>query len=160
VIEQSEYNLYRIAQEFAEQHPDLELHACLGDAGDSATLDRVLAQGRPDVMFHAAAYKHVPLLEQQLREAYRNNVLATQAAALAADRYGVESFVLISTDKAVNPANVMGCEQARGRGVLPEPRGALAHALHHGALRQRAGFGRQRRCRCSASRSRAAGRSP
>jgi FlaA1/EpsC-like NDP-sugar epimerase len=111
IIDHSEYNLYRIAQEFAEQHPDLELRTCLGDAGDSATLDRVLGEARPDVMFHAAAYKHVPLLEQQLREGFRNNVLATQAAALAADRHGVESFVLISTDKAVNPANVMGASK-------------------------------------------------
>jgi FlaA1/EpsC-like NDP-sugar epimerase len=111
VIDHSEFNLYRLEQEFVEQHPDLRLRVCLGDAGDSATLDRVLATERPEVMFHAAAYKHVPMLEQQLREAFRNNVLATQAAALAADRHGVESFVLISTDKAVNPANVMGASK-------------------------------------------------
>jgi FlaA1/EpsC-like NDP-sugar epimerase len=111
VIEQSEYNLYRIEQEFAAQFPELEFSARLGDCGDAAMLDRALAASRAQVMFHAAAYKHVPMLEQQLREAFRNNVVATQAAALAADRHGVESFVLISTDKAVNPANVMGASK-------------------------------------------------
>ena len=108
VLELSEYNLYRIEQELRSEFPHLVLHGVLGDVGDAATCERVLARARPHVVFHAAAYKHVPLLEAQLREAVRNNLLATQTLALAAIRHDVECFLLISSDKAVNPANVMG----------------------------------------------------
>jgi FlaA1/EpsC-like NDP-sugar epimerase len=108
VLELSEYNLYRIEQELRSEFPDLLLHGVLGDAGDAATCERVMARARPQAVFHAAAYKHVPLLEAQLREAVRNNLLATQTLALASIRHGVECFLLVSSDKAVNPANVMG----------------------------------------------------
>lgn len=108
ILELSEYNLYRIEQELRREFPELLLTSMLGDCGDAATCERVLEHARPDLVFHAAAFKHVPLLEGQVREAFRNNVLGTQALALAADRHRVESFVMISTDKAVNPANVMG----------------------------------------------------
>ncbi|HET9484230.1 MAG TPA: nucleoside-diphosphate sugar epimerase/dehydratase, partial [Xanthomonadales bacterium] len=108
ILELSEYNLYRIEQELGREFPELLLVAMLGDAGDAATCERVLESARPHLVFHAAAFKHVPLLEGQVREAFRNNVLGTQTMALAADRHRVECFVLISTDKAVNPANVMG----------------------------------------------------
>ncbi|MFN9739308.1 MAG: polysaccharide biosynthesis protein [Pseudomonadota bacterium] len=108
VVEQSEYNLYRIEQELRREFPDLVLHAVLGDCGDPALIERSFSQLRPQVVFHAAAYKHVPLLEGQVREAFRNNVLGTQAIAAAADRHGAGVFVLISSDKAVNPVNVMG----------------------------------------------------
>jgi len=111
VLEQSEYNLYRIDQELRAEFPSLGLHCALGDAGDEATLERILAGSGTSVLFHAAAYKHVPLLEEQLREAVRNNVLATCAVARAADRHGVETFVLISSDKAVNPSSVMGASK-------------------------------------------------
>ncbi len=108
VIELSEYNLYRIEQELRRESPDLLFNACLGDCGDEAACERVFARWRPQVVFHAAAYKHVPLLQGQVREAFRNNVLSTEVVADAADRHGVDSFVLISTDKAVNPASIMG----------------------------------------------------
>ncbi len=108
VLELSEYNLYRIEQELRSEFPDLLFHGVLGDAGDSAACERVLARTRPDAVFHAAAYKHVPLLESQLREAMRNNVVATETVAMACVRHDVGCFVLISSDKAVNPANVMG----------------------------------------------------
>ncbi|MCB1601270.1 MAG: nucleoside-diphosphate sugar epimerase/dehydratase [Lysobacterales bacterium] len=108
ILEQSEYNLYQIERQLRREFPDMELDAALGDVCDAATCRHVLETLRPQVVFHAAAYKHVPLLQQQLREAFRNNVLGTRAIALAADEAGVETFVLISTDKAVNPANVMG----------------------------------------------------
>ena len=108
ILELSEYNLYRIEQELRREFPELILVALLGDASDAATVERVLETQRPQVVFHAAAFKHVPLLESQAREAFRNNVLGTQTLLLACDRRQVECFVLISTDKAVNPANVMG----------------------------------------------------
>ncbi len=113
ILELSEYNLYRIAQELKREFPELLIDAVLGDCGDEATCERVFATTQPQIVFHAAAYKHVPLLQTQVREAFRNNVLGTQAVAKAADHHGVACFVLISTDKAVNPTSVMGaCKRA------------------------------------------------
>jgi FlaA1/EpsC-like NDP-sugar epimerase len=113
IVELSEYNLYRIEQELRAQYPELLLRCLIGDCGDPATCNNAFALARPQRVFHAAAYKHVPLLQNQLREAFRNNVLGTRMVAEHAVRYGVESFVLISTDKAVNPTSVMGaCKRA------------------------------------------------
>lgn len=108
VFEQCEHNLYQITRELAAEYPELELEAVLGDVTDPVACSTALARFRPQLVFHAAAYKHVPMLQRQLREAFRNNVLGTQTIALACDQAGVETFLLISTDKAVNPANVMG----------------------------------------------------
>ncbi len=108
LFEHSEFNLYRIDMELQEQFPGLSVHLFLGDVCDAAAVDRVFGAHRPQIVFHTAAYKHVPLLESQLREAVNNNVLGTKRVADAADRHGCGEFVLISTDKAVNPANVMG----------------------------------------------------
>ncbi|MEP6484582.1 MAG: nucleoside-diphosphate sugar epimerase/dehydratase [Rudaea sp.] len=108
ILELSEFNLYRIEQELTREFPDMLIEAVLGDCGDVAVCERVFARTRPQVVFHAAAYKHVPLLQTQLREGFRNNVLGTKVVAEAADKYGATSFVLISTDKAVNPTSVMG----------------------------------------------------
>ncbi len=113
ILELSEYNLYRIEQELRREFPDLLIDAVLGDCGDAAACEHVFARVRPQVVLHAAAFKHVPLLQNQVREAFRNNVLGTQIVAQAADRHGVGCFVLISTDKAVNPTSVMGaCKRA------------------------------------------------
>jgi FlaA1/EpsC-like NDP-sugar epimerase len=111
LLEQSEFNLFEIERELRKDHSRLGLHVCLGDVTDVVLVDQLFAQYRPQVIFHAAAYKHVPMLEYQVRQAARNNVLGTRAVALAADRHGVEAFVMISTDKAVNPANVMGASK-------------------------------------------------
>jgi FlaA1/EpsC-like NDP-sugar epimerase len=108
ILELSEFNLYRIEQELRREFPDMLIDPVLGDCGDVAVCERVFARARPQVVFHAAAYKHVPLLQTQLREGFRNNVIGTKIVAEAADRHGVGSFVLISTDKAVNPTSVMG----------------------------------------------------
>ena len=108
ILELSEFNLYRIEQELRREFPDLLVDAVLGDCGDVATCERVFARARPQVVLHAAAFKHVPLLQNQVREAFRNNVLGTQVVAQAAHKHGVGCFVLISTDKAVNPSSVMG----------------------------------------------------
>ena len=108
VVEQSEYNLYRISQELRADFPELIFDGILANCGDEAAMRKAFADLRPQVVFHAAAYKHVPLLQDQLRTAFRNNALGTRTVADAACAVGVECFVLISTDKAVNPTSVMG----------------------------------------------------
>ena len=108
LFERCEFNLYSIEMELREQHPGLVIHACLGDVCDRSGVEHALSKHRPEAIFHAAAYKHVPMLQTQAREAVRNNVLGTKTLALAADKYGCTTFVMISTDKAVNPANIMG----------------------------------------------------
>ncbi|MBK1654438.1 polysaccharide biosynthesis protein [Allochromatium vinosum] len=111
LVDHSEYNLYRIETELLDgpEPPPLSRH--LIDVTNATALDRLFAQLRPDVVFHAAAYKHVPLLQDQVLAALDNNVLGTRTIAAAADAWGCERFVLISTDKAVNPTNVMGASK-------------------------------------------------
>jgi len=111
VLERSEYNLYSIELELRRDYPDLPLFLVLGDVNDAAAVEQLLQQRRPQLIFHAAAYKHVPLLEDQARAAVTNNIFGTRTLATLADRYGCEVFVMISTDKAVNPTNVMGASK-------------------------------------------------
>lgn len=108
VVDHSEYSLYRIDHELRSEFHDLLFYSILGDICDPATVEKVIGDYKPDVVFHAAAYKHLPILQTQIREAFRNNVYGTMRVAEAAERHGVGTFVLISTDKAVNPANIMG----------------------------------------------------
>ena len=108
VVDHSEYALYRIDLELRSAFSDLVFSSILGDICDPATVEKVVSRFQPEVIFHAAAYKHLPILQSQVREAVRNNVIGTMRLAEAADRHGVGTFVLISTDKAVNPANIMG----------------------------------------------------
>jgi len=108
VVDNGEYALYRIDHELRSDFQDLVFKSVLGDICDSATVERVVGEHKPDMIFHAAAYKHLPILQTQIREAFRNNVHGTMRLAEAAERHGVGTFVLISTDKAVNPANIMG----------------------------------------------------
>ena len=108
VVDHSEYSLYKIDHELRSDFHDLLFHSVLGDICDPATVEKVIGDFKPDVVFHAAAYKHLPILQTQVREAFRNNVFGTIRVAEAAERHGVGTFVLISTDKAVNPANIMG----------------------------------------------------
>jgi FlaA1/EpsC-like NDP-sugar epimerase len=108
LVDNCEFNLYRMEMEFLEQHPGLRMERFLLDVADRTGIDALFRRERPQIVFHAAAYKHVPLLEDQLRAAVRNNVLGTGVVADSAHRHQCERFVLISTDKAVNPANVMG----------------------------------------------------
>ena len=111
LLENCEFNLFRIDNELRARFPDIELQPLLGDVSDPATVEHVYATHKPDITYHAAAYKHVPMLESQVREAIQNNVSGTKVMALAADRHDCGTFVLISTDKAVNPANVMGASK-------------------------------------------------
>lgn len=109
LYEQSEFALYTLEQWFAVHMPEIALVALAGDVKDAARLDEVFAAYQPQVVFHAAAYKHVPLMEVgNAWQAVRNNVTGTLLVAETASRFGAARFVLISTDKAVNPTNVMG----------------------------------------------------
>ena len=108
LVEIDELALTRTAAELRRDFPDIRCISILGDCGDPAVMRYALAQSNPGAVFHAAAYKQVPLLETQLREAVRNNVMATETVAAESQRAGVGSFVLISTDKAVDPVNVLG----------------------------------------------------
>ena len=111
ILEHNEFNLYEIDRELRARFPVLTLHSHLCDVCDAPAVSYWVRLYRPEVIFHAAAYKHVPLLEQQAREAIRNNLFGTINTARVADRYGCQTFVLISTDKAVNPGNVMGASK-------------------------------------------------
>ena len=111
IVDNTEFNLYRIELELRREFPGLILDPVLGDICDRVLVDRLLEQLKPDIIFHTAAFKHVPLLETHAREALRNNVLGTRIIANAADRNQVENFVLISTDKAVNPVSLMGASK-------------------------------------------------
>ena len=108
LVDNGEFNLYRIEMELTRRHPGLDFVRRLLDITDVEATAALFQDVGPQIVFHAAAYKHVPMLEDQVRAALRNNVLGTQVVAQAAHRFGCERFVLISTDKAVNPTNVMG----------------------------------------------------
>lgn len=109
LFEQSELALYAMEQELPQHFPGMPIVPVIGDVKNAVWVSQVMAEHRPAVVFHAAAYKHVPLMENDNAwEAVRNNVLGTQVVAAAAQAQGVGKFVMISTDKAVNPTNVMG----------------------------------------------------
>ena len=108
LVEIDELALTTTQMRLRRDFPGIELAQVLGDCGDPAVMRHALALVKPDAVFHAAAYKQVPLLEAQLREAVRNNVLATETVARESAAAGVGTFVLISTDKAVDPVNVLG----------------------------------------------------
>ena len=108
----SEYALYQVQQALLDAYPKLALSTIVGDVKHSSHIEQVLASERPSVVFHAAAYKHVPLMEEtNAWQAVRNNAYGTWALARAAVAARVEKFVLVSTDKAVNPTNVMGASK-------------------------------------------------
>jgi FlaA1/EpsC-like NDP-sugar epimerase len=108
LYERHENSLYMIAGELADRGHSSVTHGVLGDITDVLRLHETLQTYRPDIIFHAAAHKHVPLMELNPGEAFKNNVFGTRLVAEAAAQFGVEYFVLISTDKAVNPSSVMG----------------------------------------------------
>lgn len=111
LMDNSEFSLFSIEQELIKEYPGLNLHVSLTDVTDNVAVRMQMQSCQPRVVFHAAAYKHVPMLESQVREAAQNNILGTRTIAQAAHDCGVEEFVLISTDKAVNPANIMGASK-------------------------------------------------
>jgi FlaA1/EpsC-like NDP-sugar epimerase len=108
LYERNENSLYGITNALADRGSTAGVHPALGDVTDIDRLEHVLAQFRPEIIFHAAAHKHVPLMEAHPCEAVKNNVAGTRIMAEAAKRHGVARFILVSTDKAVNPTSVMG----------------------------------------------------
>ncbi len=108
IFDIAENGAYEIQQEIKRKHPDIDLKVLIGSVRDEKRLCEIFEQYKPDVVYHAAAHKHVPLMEDSPKEAVKNNVFGTLNLATVADRYGVSRFVMISTDKAVNPTNVMG----------------------------------------------------
>lgn len=106
-----ENNAYDIQMELRQSHPELNLTVLIGSVRNTNRVNSVVGKYRPDIVFHAAAHKHVPLMEDSPNEAIKNNVFGTYKMAKAAAKYGVGRFVLISTDKAVNPTNIMGASK-------------------------------------------------
>ncbi len=109
LLGKGENSVYEIWQELITAYPELDKKPVIADIRDEKRINQIFREFKPQVVFHAGAHKHVPLMEYQPVEAVKNNVWGTKVVAEAADKYGVESFVMISTDKAVNPTSVMGC---------------------------------------------------
>lgn len=111
IVDIYENNAYQIQQELIRKYPDLNLLVLIASVRNTNRINSIFEQYRPNIVYHAAAHKHVPLMETSPNEAIKNNVMGTYKTAMAADKYGAEKFVLISTDKAVNPTNVMGASK-------------------------------------------------
>ena len=111
VFDVYENNAYDLQQELERSFPELNLTVLIGSVRNTHRIESVFEQYRPDIVYHAAAHKHVPLMENSPNEAIKNNVFGTYKTARAAGKYGAKRFVLISTDKAVNPTNIMGASK-------------------------------------------------
>ncbi|MFM8804193.1 MAG: polysaccharide biosynthesis protein, partial [Planctomycetia bacterium] len=111
LVEQAENALFLLEQEFCRYEPRPAFEPLIADITDEARMDQIMTVHRPEVIFHAAAHKHVPMMEWNPAEAIKNNCIGTQILARLADRHEVRAFVMISTDKAVNPTSVMGCSK-------------------------------------------------
>ncbi len=111
IVDNSEYNCYQIERELQQAYPELDLNVYLNSVTDRAAITAIMTEHQPQLVLHAAAYKHVPLLQNQIRTALHNNVIGTRITAEVAAQCGVHKFILISTDKAVNPSNVMGASK-------------------------------------------------
>ena len=114
VYERNEFSLYRIQHELENRFPQLRLVTVLGDVCDRQAVARILQRCRPDVIFHAAAYKHVPMLQAHPAQAVRNNIIGACVTAEEASRYHCDKYVFISTDKAVNPSSILGATKRVG----------------------------------------------
>jgi FlaA1/EpsC-like NDP-sugar epimerase len=111
LVERAENSLFQIHRELSRRHPSLDIVPLMADVTDEVRMRGIFAAHRPSVLFHAAAHKHVPMMEWNPGEALKNNVFGTRCVADLADEHSVESFVMISTDKAVNPTSVMGASK-------------------------------------------------
>lgn len=111
ILDIYENNLYDIQMELQYKFPNLKVDAIVGSVRDEKTVNKIFKDKKPYIIFHAAAHKHVPLMERNGIEALKNNVIGTYNVVKAADRYHSSKFILISTDKAVNPTNIMGASK-------------------------------------------------
>jgi FlaA1/EpsC-like NDP-sugar epimerase len=118
LVEHAENNLFHIERELRERFPNAALRAYVGDVRDATRIAEIFAERRPHMVFHAAAHKHVSMMETNPGEAIKNNLLGTKVLAELADEYGVSEFVMISTDKAVNPSSVMGASKRAAEIVI------------------------------------------
>ena len=117
-FDEAETPLFYVDRELAKSFPDLVFHPELGNITRPGDLQRVMEHDRPSILYHAAAYKHVPMMERHVFAAVENNIFGTWQVALAAAKYGVEDFVLISTDKAVRPTSMMGATKRMAELVI------------------------------------------
>ena len=120
LLDQAETDLFYLEMDLRDRHPGLRIHAVVGDIVDAGCVERVFAEYEPERVYHAAAYKHVPMMEGNAAEAVRNNVIGTARVAAAAGRHRTEKFILISTDKAVRPSSVMGATKRLAELVVLE----------------------------------------
>ncbi len=120
LVERSEFALFQIEQEIKTKYPDFDVVPVIGDICDEVRMTNVFKRFSPQVVFHAAAHKHVPMMEQNASEALRNNILGTRLMGRLSGNFGSEAFVLISTDKAVNPTSVMGATKRLSEFVVQD----------------------------------------
>ena len=111
LVERAEFALFEIEQQLHRAHPEIPIVPVVADVGEETRVREIFSKYRPQVVLHAAAHKHVPMMESNPAEAIKNNVLATRCVGLVAGEHGAEAFVLISTDKAVRPTSVMGASK-------------------------------------------------
>lgn len=111
ILDIYENNAYEVQQDLIRKHPELNLKVLIGSVRNTNRMHWIFERYKPDLVYHAAAHKHVPLMEESPNEAIKNNAIGTYKTALMAGRYGVKKFVQISTDKAVNPTNIMGASK-------------------------------------------------
>jgi FlaA1/EpsC-like NDP-sugar epimerase len=133
VVGHGENSIFEIANRLRESHPQLQVRSVIADIRDADRLRAVFAAERPSIVFHAAAHKHVPLMEAHAEEAVTNNVLGTRTLVDAAVAAGVQRFVLISTDKAVAPTNIMGATKRMAEAIVR--RAAITHGRAFAAVR-------------------------
>ena len=118
ILDNYENNAYDIQNELLKKNPKLNLVVSIASVRERSRLEKIFEENLPQVIFHAAAHKHVPLMENNPSEAIKNNVMGTENVSYCADKYGCEKFVLISTDKAVNPTNIMGASKRIAEKVI------------------------------------------
>ncbi len=132
-----ENSIFQLASEFAQNHPQVSIARVIADVRDAHRLDAVFARYRPQIVFHAAAHKHLPLMEENLEDAVSNNVLGTRNTLQAARKHCAERFVFISTDKAVNPTSVMGVTKRVAEMIVTSGGGAEEPGRHLSTSAQR-----------------------